>query len=88
MAERAVVVGSGLGASTAAMVLAGAGWDVVILEKGRNLFAGELTEAAPRTLFSNDELKMRRGFGGPDTDGEPRTFRSSPDDVDPLSVET
>jgi len=68
------------------MVLAGAGWDVVILEKGRNLFAGELTEAAPRTLFSNDELKMRRGFGGPDTDGEPRTFRSSPDDVDPLSV--
>ncbi len=86
MAERAVVVGSGPGASTAAMVLADAGWDVVIFEKGRNLFAGALTEPAPETLFSNDELKMRRGFGGPDLDGEPRTFRSSADDPEPLSV--
>ncbi len=86
MAERAVVVGSGPGAATAAMVLAGAGFDVVIMEKGRNLFAGALTEPAPETLFSNDELKMRRGFGGPDLEGEPRTFRGSTDDVEPISI--
>ncbi|MBV6510509.1 MAG: 6'''-hydroxyparomomycin C oxidase [Acidimicrobiales bacterium] len=85
MAEKAVVVGSGPGAATAAMVLAEAGWDVVVFEKGRNYFS-DLTEPAPGTLFSNDELKMLRGFGGPDTEGEPRAFRSTADDPEPLEV--
>lgn len=85
MAEKAVVVGSGPGAATAAMVLAEAGWDVVVFEKGRNHFS-DLSEPAPRTLFSNDELKMLRGFGGPDTEGEPRVFRSTATGPEPLEV--
>src|SRR5262245_44598189 len=71
---RAVVIGSGAGGSTAAMELARAGLDVTILEKGRNFF-GDLTEPAPDTLFSNDELKENRFFALPDPLLEPRTFR-------------
>jgi gluconate 2-dehydrogenase alpha chain len=72
----AVVVGSGPGGSTAAMVLAEAGWDVTVLEKGANRF-GDLTAAAPSTQFANDELKSIRGFEGQITSLEPRTFRAS-----------
>jgi choline dehydrogenase-like flavoprotein len=57
----AVVIGSGAGASIAAMVLAENHWDVTILEKGPNYFTN-LTEALPTTLFSNDELKHDRHF--------------------------
>lgn len=59
------------------MVLAKAGYDVVILEKGPNLF-GDLTDKAPTTLFSNDELKKLRHFGEADPQNEPRTFRRDP----------
>lgn len=77
------MVGSGPGGATAAMVLAEAGHDVTIFEKGRSWF-GDLTAEAPGTLFSNDELKMDRGFAEADPLAEPRVFRTSPDDAHPF----
>lgn len=86
MAPRAIVVGSGPGGSTAAMVLAEAGYDVVIFEKGNNYFRN-LTSPTPRTLYSNDELKSAgRGFEDPDVEAEPRTFRRHATDAEPLAV--
>ncbi len=82
---KTIVVGSGPGGSTAAMVLADAGWDVVVLERGIDHF-GDLTDAAPRTLYSNDELKMRRGFGQIDPELEPRTFRYDDRSDEPVAV--
>ncbi len=82
---KAVVVGAGPGACTAAMVLTDAGWDVVLLDKGVNHFA-DLTAAVPHTDYGNDELKMRRGFGRVDPDLEPRTFRSTQDQAEPTVV--
>ncbi len=74
MADRAVVVGSGPGGTTAAMVLAMAGWEVTLLERGINHFE-HLELPVPTTRFSNDELKMRRGFGDTDWEADPRTYR-------------
>jgi len=76
VSSRAIVIGSGAGGSTAAMVLAEGGWDVLIVEKGRNYF-GDLRSPTPATAFSNDELKSSasRYFEDPDVDLEPRSFR-------------
>ncbi len=81
----AVVVGSGPGGCTAAMALALAGWDVTVLEKGRNHY-GDLTSPTPETRYANDELKMRRGFGRADPELEPRTFRWRADQDEPLHI--
>ncbi len=86
MAAKAIVVGSGAGGSTCAMVLAEAGFDVVIFEKGRNYFRN-LTSPTPSTLYSNDELKASaRSFEEPDPDAEPRTFRRDASQAQPMHV--
>ena len=83
----AVIVGSGPGGSTVADVLTGAGWDVIVLEKGRNHLVELAPPYAPKGDFSNDELKFaRRHFLGPDPLTEPRTYRRSEADGDHLMV--
>ena len=72
----AVIVGSGPAGSTAADVLTGAGWSVVMLEKGRNHLLELEPPYGPLGHVSNDELKfLPRHFLGPDPFLEPRTFR-------------
>lgn len=80
---RTLVIGSGAGAATAAMVLAEEGEDVTILEKGRNYFSG-LSGERPGTVFSNDELKGDRYFAEPDPISEPRVWRTSLADAHPI----
>ena len=75
--RHAVVIGSGAGGSVAAWALAGAGFEVTILEKGRNWFRG-LDDPAGLALplFGGDEIRRRRGFPGMDALAEPRSRRS------------
>lgn len=77
MSGKAIVVGSGAGGATTAMVLAEAGWDVVVLEKGSSYYTG--LEGGPlQTTFSNDEVKATyRYFEQPDPIAYPRTYRTS-----------
>jgi gluconate 2-dehydrogenase alpha chain len=80
-----VIVGSGPGGATFADVVTAAGWDCIILEKGRNHLIELQPPYAPRTDFSNDELKFGpRHFLGPDPLLEPRSFRRDPEDGDRL----
>ena len=81
MSPSAIIIGSGPGGATAAEVLTRAGWNVAIMEKGRNhlLDPDDLTK--PAGDYSNDEIKfISRYFLGPDPLVEPRAFRLSADD--------
>ncbi len=80
-----LIVGSGMGASSAAEILCAQGLKVLMLEAGANRFDG-LDDPDPTHLvshLSNDEVKCDvRGIIDPDPLAEPRTFRSSPQDGD------
>jgi gluconate 2-dehydrogenase alpha chain len=81
----AVVVGSGPAGATSADVLTSAGWNVVILEKGRNHLLSLDPPFAPLGHVSNDEVKFfRRHFLGPDPLLEPRSYRRDGADGDRL----
>lgn len=73
-----VVVGSGAGGGIAAYVLAKAGADVLVLEKGPHL---------EKDAYGDDELKFGdRRFIDQDPLIEPRTFRDRPEQGDRLFV--
>jgi choline dehydrogenase-like flavoprotein len=73
----AVIVGSGPAGATAADVLTGAGWSVILLEKGRNHLLALESPFEPLGEVGNDEIKFtRRHFLGPDPLLEPRVFRT------------
>jgi choline dehydrogenase-like flavoprotein len=82
---KAIVVGSGPGGSVAAMTLAEAGWDVVVLEKGASSY-GDLSAENPSTVWANDDLKRARYFCQPDPLTEPRTYRWSASEAEPRFV--
>ena len=78
MSPSAIIIGSGPGGATAAEVLTRAGWDVVIMEKGRNHLLDPDDLTRPAGDYSNDEIKfISRYFLGPDPLVEPRAFRLS-----------
>ncbi|MBI2704712.1 MAG: GMC family oxidoreductase [Actinobacteria bacterium] len=75
---RVVIVGSGPGGATFADVVTAAGWDCIILDKGRNHLIDLQPPYALKGDYSNDELKfLYRHFLGPDPLLEPRTYRRS-----------
>jgi gluconate 2-dehydrogenase alpha chain len=80
-----VIVGTGPAGATAADVLTGAGWSVIMLEKGRNHLLALDAPYAPLGHVSNDEIKFfNRNFLGPDPFLEPRTYRRDDADGDRL----
>lgn len=78
MSKTALIIGSGPAGSATAWELSRAGWDVVILERGRNLRPGlgQKPNSELGTLYGSDEIKGARAFGFPDPLLEPMTGRT------------
>lgn len=76
--SEAVVIGSGAAGSVAAWELARRGWNVTVLERGRNLRPGLGARPSGEldTLYGSDEIKGMRQFGFPDPLLEPYTTRT------------
>ncbi|GAB3250572.1 FAD-dependent oxidoreductase [Nocardioides dilutus] len=76
--REAVVVGSGAAGAAVAWELARQGWDVTVLERGRNLRPGlgKRPSGRLRTTYGSDEVKGLRSFGFPDPLLEPYTTRT------------
>lgn len=74
----AIIIGSGPAGSVSAHELAQQGWDVTVLERGRNLRPGlgKVESGDLGTLYSNDEIKTSRHFGFPHPQLEPITGRT------------
>lgn len=74
----AIIIGSGPAGSITAHELAQHGWNVTVLERGRNLRPGfgEKPSGELETLYSSDEIKTSRQFGFPHPVLEPQTGRS------------
>lgn len=71
------MIGSGAGGSAAAWVLATSGFEVTVLEKGRNFFTGLGDPGAPGLpSFGGDEIRQARHLPGVDPLAEPRTART------------
>ncbi len=81
MTREAVVIGSGAAGSAVAWELAHQGWNVTILERGRNLRPGlgEVPSDELGTTYGSDELKGVRNYGFPDPLLEPYTTRTQDD---------
>lgn len=81
MSNEAVVIGSGAAGSAVAWELANQGWNVTILERGKNLRPGlgEVPSAELGTTYGSDELKGVRNYGFPDPILEPYTQRTQAD---------
>ncbi|HZU79873.1 MAG TPA: NAD(P)-binding protein, partial [Acidimicrobiales bacterium] len=81
----AVVVGSGASGGMVGRLLAKAGYQVVILEKGRSLFSGLGGPASQVTNnWANDEIahEARPGLEDQDVLLEPRSFRAQGSSLD------
>lgn len=78
MPRTAIVIGSGPAGGITAWALAEAGWEVTVLERGRNLRPGfgKVPSSELGTLYGSDEIKGARAFGFPDPALEPMTGRT------------